>query len=408
MLRAQMLNLIEQRMRNSLLPMSVNFWDEREMTLGSQSKVKLSVRSPQALISLARPSMGKLAKNYVEQLIDLEGSMRDIIRCGEVFCDAGSCIDKKSWIGWNWLRQSRMNASKKISYHYDVSNDFYAMWLDKRMVYSCGYFKRPDDSLDLAQEQKFDHICRKLDLKPGEQFLDIGCGWGGLMCWAAEKYGVNATGITLSLNQYEYVRELINKRGLQGVCEVRLVDYRDLPGTEQYDKIASVGMFEHVGKKNLPQYFGKIYQLLKPGGLVLNHGITAANHDTDGLGSGISEFIEQYVFPGGELVHVSNVIEIMSKQNLECVDSENLRPHYANTLWHWVERLEARQREAKNLIGEKKFRIWHIYMGGSAHAFERGWMSLFQILAGKPHSDGSMSYPFTRDHIYVPSPKTVM
>ena len=405
MLRDQMFNQIEQRIRHLVLPLSINFWDEREMSLGCQSKVKLSVRSPHALISLARPNMGKLAKNYVEQLIDLEGSMHDIIRCGEEFCDAGSSIDQKSWIGLNWLRQSRMNASKKISYHYDVSNDFYALWLDKRLVYSCGYFKHPDDSLDLAQEQKLDHICRKLDLKAGEQFLDIGCGWGGLIFWAAENYGVNATGITLSLNQYEYVKEQINKRGLQGRCEVRLMDYRDVPGTEQYDKIASVGMFEHVGKKNLPQYFGKIYQMLKPGGMVLNHGITAANLGTDGLGSGISDFIEQYVFPGGELVHVSNVVEIMSQQNLECVDTENLRPHYAKTLWRWVEHLEAQQREAKELIGEKKFRIWHIYMGGSAHAFERGWMSLFQILAGKPLSDGSLPYQFTRDHIYVPASK---
>ena len=404
MLRTHMLNLVERKLRYLVLPISINFWDERELNLGNPFKVKLSLRSPRVLSSLTSPSLGKFAKNYVEQQIDLEGDMRDIIRLGEVLCDAGAHIDKKNRMNLNWLFQSRQSASKNISYHYDVSDDFYAMWLDKRMVYSCGYFKHADDSLDLAQEQKLDHICRKLDLKAGERFLDIGCGWGGLFFWAAENYGVHATGITLSQNQYEHVREQISKRGLQGRCEVRLLDYQDMPQTEQYDKISSVGMFEHVGKKNLPNYFSKIYQLLKPGGLVLNHGITATNLDTDGLGSDISEFVEQYVFPGGELVHVSHVIEAMSQQKLECVDSESLRPHYAKTLWHWVDRLEARKSEAKQLIGERKYRIWQIYMGGSAHAFERGWMSLFQILAGKPLGDGSLPYQFTREHIYRPAP----
>jgi cyclopropane-fatty-acyl-phospholipid synthase len=405
MLRTQMLNLVERRLRYLVLPLSINFWNERELRLGNPFKVKLSVRSPNALVSLANPSLGKLAQHYVEQRIDLEGNMRDIIRLGEALCDAGSCIDRKNRMNLSWLFQPRQSASKNISYHYDVSDDFYALWLDKRLVYSCAYFKHANDSLDLAQEQKLDHICRKLDLRAGERFLDIGCGWGGLFFWAAENYSVHATGITLSKNQYEYVREQIVKRGLQERCEVRLLDYRDLPETEQYDKISSVGMFEHVGKKNLPAYFSKIYQLLTPGGLVLNHGITSASLGTDGLGSGISEFVEQYVFPGGELVHVSNVIEAMSQQNLECVDTESLRPHYAKTLWHWVDRLEARQQEAKRLIGEKKYRIWQIYMGGSAHAFERGWMSLFQILAGKPLTDGGLPYPFTREHIYRPALK---
>jgi len=395
-----MLNLVERKLRYLVLPLSINFWDERELRLDNPFKVKLSLRSPHVLSSLVKPSLGKLAKNYVEQQIDLEGNIRDIIRLGEALCDAGACIDKKNWMNFSWLLQPRQSASKNISYHYDVSDDFYALWLDKRLVYSCGYFKHDDDSLDLAQEQKLDHICRKLDLKAGERFLDIGCGWGGLFFWAAENYGVHATGITLSKNQYEHVQEQIIKRGLQGRCKVRLMDYRDVPATEQYDKISSVGMFEHVGKKNLPHYFGKIYQLLTPGGLVLNHGITAANLGTEGLGSGISEFVEQYVFPGGELVHVSNVIEAMSQQNLECVDTESLRPHYAKTLWHWVDRLEARQSEAKQLIGEKKYRIWQIYMGGSAHAFERGWMSLFQVLAGKPLADGTLPYQFTREHVY--------
>jgi cyclopropane-fatty-acyl-phospholipid synthase len=169
----------------------------------------------------------------------------------------------------------------------------------------------------------------------------------------------------------------------------------------QFDKIASVGMFEHVGRGNLDTYFDKVFSLLKPGGLVMNHGITAAGLDTSGLGSGISEFIEDYVFPGGELVHASRVIESLARSGLECLDAENLRPHYARTLWQWVHRLEANSSEAKRLIGEQKYRIWRIYMAGSAHAFERGWMALFQVLAGKPYANGSLAYPFTRDHVYL-------
>ena len=400
MLHSQILNLIERKLRNMALPINVNFWNERELLLDNSYKVKLSIRSPGSLIALANPSLGKLAKNYVEQEIDLEGDMRDIIRIGEILCDAESQIDKKNRMDLSWLFRLRKNNTQNISYHYDVSDSFYSLWLDRRLVYSCGYFKNPADSLDLAQEQKLDHICRKLNLQADEKFLDIGCGWGGLLFWAAENYGVRATGITLSKNQYHHVSEQIIKRGLQDRCEVRLMDYQEMPEAEQYDKISSVGMFEHVGRKNLQKYFGKIYRLLTPGGLVMNHGITSTSLKKDGLGNDIGDFVEQYVFPGGELLHVSNVIESMSLQHLECVDIESLRPHYAKTLWHWVDRLEAQKKEAKELIGEKKYRIWQIYMGGSAHAFERGWLSLFQILAGKPLSNGSMPYPFTRDHFY--------
>jgi cyclopropane-fatty-acyl-phospholipid synthase len=400
MLQEQVLKRVEQHLRGKELPLGMTFWDGQSLALGDDPRVRIAIHTPKALRTLAKPSLGKLAQTYVEQQIDLEGDIRDIIQLGEELCDAGACIDKKGSLPLRWWRHTRPNDRKNISYHYDVSDDFYGLWLDQRRVYSCGYFRQPEDSLDLAQEQKLDHICRKLDLKHGERFLDIGCGWGGLIFWAAENYGVTAYGITLSQNQYNYVSEQIAKRGLEGRCQVRLMDYRDVPDAEQFDKIASVGMFEHVGKRNLPLYFKKIFTLLKPGGLVMNHGITSAALDTEGLGSGISEFIDQYVFPGGELVHVSRVIESMSGQNLECLDVESLRPHYGKTLWHWVQRLEARRSEAKRLIGEKKYRIWQIYMAGSAHAFDRGWMSLYQILAGKGTDEGSLPYPFVRDYIY--------
>ena len=179
------------------------------------------------------------------------------------------------------------------------------------------------------------------------------------------------------------------------------MDYRDVPSDEPYDKIASVGMFEHVGKKNLPVYFEKIHSLLKPGGLVMNHGITTNSLDDRALGSDIGKFVDEYVFPGGELVHVSRVIREMATQGLEIWDAESLRPHYAKTLWHWVHRLERNADRARELVGERRYRVWRIYMAGSAHAFERGWISIFQLLGARPLADGSIPYPLTREHLYV-------
>src|SRR6185369_1465217 len=199
------------------------------------------------------------------------------------------------------------------------------------------------------------------------------CGWGALILWAAEKYGVDATGITLSRNQYEHVQGEIAARGLGDRVRVELRDYQDLPDEARYDKIASVGMFEHVGVKRFPRYFGKIWRLLKPGGFVLNHGITHNWLGMGALGSGMGDFVEEYVFPGGELTHVSRVMEGMAAQGLEVIDAEGLREHYARTLWHWVERLEANADVARAEVGEEKYRIWRIYMAGSAHAFDRGW-----------------------------------
>jgi cyclopropane-fatty-acyl-phospholipid synthase len=400
MLHSQMIKLVESRLRRHELPVSLELWNGMSLQLTDSPAVTLRVNEPSALFSLAKPSLGKLARSYVERKIDLAGTTRDIIQLGESLCDGEVCTDKKGSRVLSWWRHSKPSDRKNISHHYDVSNDFYGLWLDARRVYSCAYFRSPDDTLEAAQEQKLEHICRKLNLQAGERFLDIGCGWGGLILWAAEHHGVNATGITLSQNQFEYVSEQIAARGLQDLVQVQLMDYRDVPEATPFDKIASVGMFEHVGRANLGKYFAKIHRLLKPGGLVMNHGITSAGLQTEGLGSGISEFIEDYVFPGGELVHVSEVMTSMAQQGLECWDAECLRPHYARTLWHWVDRLEQHEPEAKQLVGEERFRIWRIYMAGSAHAFERGWMSLFQVLGGKPTADGRLPYPLTREHVY--------
>jgi len=399
-------NMIINRFKSGLgaqsLPLSIHFWNGEILRLGERDTVRLSLNSAKAAASLALPTLGKFARCYVEGDIDLEGDLHDILSLGEKLCAEGESLaqSKKGSQAWKWWRHTHDRDRENIGYHYDVSNDFYALWLDQKRVYSCAYFRHPDDTLETAQEAKLDHICKKLILQPGESLLDIGCGWGSLVLWAAQHYGVHAVGITLSQSQHDYVSEQIKAHGLAGRVEVRLIDYRDVPTDMQFDKIASVGMFEHVGRGNLDGYFDKVFSLLKPGGLVMNHGITAAGWDTEGLGSGISEFIEDYVFPGGELVHAARVIESLSHSGLECLDAENLRPHYARTLWQWVHRLEANSIEARRLIGERKYRIWRIYMAGSAHAFDRGWMALFQILAGKPLANGSLSYPFTRDHVY--------
>lgn len=389
----------EQRLRDLGLPLGVTLWNGLSLMPPQVPRLTVKVRSPKALSSLVNPSMGKLARLYVEQELDVEGDARELVRISEAL--SGTPVSENANFRLRrWMRHSRLFDRKAIRYHYDINDDFFGLWLDSRRVYSCAYYRRPDDTLELAQQQKLDHICRKLQLQPGERFLDIGCGWGALLMWAAQQYGVRATGITLSPNQHDYAARQIRQQGLENLCEVRLMDYRDLPEDEPFDKIASVGMFEHVGRKNLPHYFAKIYRLLKPGGVVLNHGITLNSPDQDELGSDIGEFIDDYVFPGGELVHISRVIDEMSSQGLECWDIESLRPHYARTLWHWVARLEANRDAVLAFVDEKVFRIWHVYMAGSAHGFERGWMSVYQVLACRPLANGTLAFPLTRNYIY--------
>jgi len=415
---------IESQLAGLPVPVAVKL-PKGERVGPTAAAVTLSFKDWSSLATMAGGQIGRMAEDFVESRLQLEGRMRDLMAVAARLLPGTPVSSDTSW--WTRaLRRAKSLAShsldrdaQHVQFHYDVSDDFYALWLDPRRVYSCAYFRDTSMSLAQAQEAKLDHICRKLMLQPGERFLDIGAGWGGLLMWAAEHYGVDATGITLSKNQHAYVQRLIENKRLQGRVRIELRDYRDLDEAAGYDKIASVGMFEHVGQVNMPAYFAKIGRLLKPGGLVMNHGITAGSIHPSQLGAGMGAFIEKYIFPGGELLHVSHVLKDMAAAGLEMVDTENLRPHYARTLWAWSDALEARLEEAQRVLettgsavdAEKVLRAYRLYLAGCAMTFEQGWIGLHQILATRP--DGQLqtgalkgaqsAYPFNRGYMYGPS-----
>jgi cyclopropane-fatty-acyl-phospholipid synthase len=293
------------------------------------------------------------------------------------------------------LRRDR----EAVTYHYDVSNEFYQLWLDERMVYSCGYFHRPDDDLDSAQQQKLDHICRKLRLQPGQRMLDIGCGWGSLVIYAAQNYGVDATGITLSKPQAALANERIAQAGLADRCRVLVQDYREVSAETPYDALVSVGMFEHVGAAMLPAYFRQAYELLRPGGVFLNHGIASRATNPPQRGP---TFSDTYVFPDGELVPINVTVNAAENACFEVRDVESLREHYALTLRHWVSRLEANRDKAREFVDEPTYRVWRLFMSGSAHGFQSGRLNIYQALLAKPDANGDAHLPLTRSDWYAP------
>ncbi|MEO8297326.1 MAG: class I SAM-dependent methyltransferase [Burkholderiales bacterium] len=385
--------------------------------------VTLRFRETRWLAALAQASVGDLAEAYVRGELEIEGSMRDLMSAAASLLNdptqaQAPALWQRWWAAWHSRRlHDRQHDANQIQFHYDVSDDFYALWLDARRVYSCAYWPVGVQTLAAAQEAKLDLICRKLRLAPGMRFLDIGAGWGGLLLWAAEHYGVQAHGVTLSKNQHAHVNHLIAERGLSSRVRMELLDYRDVGaqhwGREPFDRISSVGMFEHVGNAQLPAYFATLKRLLAPGGLVLNHGITAGGLHNRQLGAGMGSFVERHIFPGGELVHVSRVTTTLAQGGLELLDVENLRPHYARTLWAWSDALEANLDEAARLVAPERLRAYRLYLAGSAMNFEHGWLSLYQLLGG--HADGQVgkeaaghprgaqsAYPFERGYMHVP------
>ena len=415
---SSILSVVETKLESLPVPVQLILPDGQKAG-AANAAVRLIIKDRSTLAHLASGQVGSLGEDYVEGKFDVEGSMRDLMRLAASILP-GSPIEaarvgrlteliRRLVSVW---RHSIDRDARQIQFHYDLSDDFYALWLDPRRVYSCAYFKTPETTLAEAQEAKLDHICRKLRLNAGERFLDVGAGWGGLLLWAAENYGVDATGITLSKNQHAYVNGLIEKKGLVGRVRMELLDYRKLDESQPYDKIASVGMFEHVGRAQLDAYFGKLHRLARPGGLIMNHGITAGGVENAELGAGMGEFIEKYIFPGGELTHISHVLGHLAAGGLEDLDIENLRPHYARTLWAWSDALEAQLPEARKTLqgeqGERSLRAYRMYLAGCAMGFEHGWIALHQVLA-QPRLGGradeldhpaDLAYPWRRNYIY--------
>jgi cyclopropane-fatty-acyl-phospholipid synthase len=400
----------------------VRRWDGATWPDDGQRRATLVLRHPGSLRAMFLPGgeLG-LAEAYIYDDFDIEGEVEAVFGLADALAEATSGWRRRLGVAAELLRLPAPRAHEPgqrgparlagkrhtiardrqaVTYHYDVSNEFFALWLDTRMVYSCGYFEAESDDLETAQERKLDYICRKLRVKPGQSLLDLGCGWGGLLMHAARTYGADATGITVSQPQADLAEARIAEAGLSGRCRALLQDYRELDGVDRYHALASVGMFEHVGEALLPEYFARAHRLLTPGGTFLNHGIASRANEAPQHCSGFSE---AYVFPDGELVPINVTLRAAEDAGFEVCDVESLREHYALTLRHWVRRLEARYREAMAFVDEPTYRVWRLYMAGAAHAFAVGRHNVYQTLLAKPDREGRSGLPLTRADWYAGS-----
>jgi len=394
----------------------VRLWDGTTWGMEKQPRFTLVLKHAGALRAMVlSPSELKLGEAYIYDDFDIEGDIEAAFELADYLLEqqrsAGTKFDLAKRLqklpandrpraGLHPIKLSGSVHSKDrdqqaVTYHYDHPAEFYALWLDQRMVYSCAYFATPEEDLDSAQQRKLDYICKKLRLRRGERLLDIGCGWGGLIMYAAAHYGVEAVGITLSVPQGELARQRLRESGLSDRCRVEVSDYRDIDHDQQYDKIVSVGMFEHVGEAFLPEYFNRAYELLRPGGVFLNHGIAySATYRRR-----VPSFTDRYVFPDSEMVPISTTLRAAELSGFEVRDLESLREHYALTLHNWVQRLETHAEEARRITDDTTYRIWRLYMAGAAHGFQSGRLNVYQTLLAKP-LHGQSGLPLTREDWY--------
>ena len=398
---------------------AVELWNGER--IGDMDGPVLAINDPMAVRRLAlKPNIGSIVELWISGQIDVKnGTLFDLVERGP----KGKFKQKlKTLPKWQLLKDvpalllggrgtdaSGVDGQKPfvsgsdkaaITHHYDVSNEFYQLFLDERMVYTCAYFTDWANSLDQAQEAKLDLICRKLRLKPGEKLLDIGCGWGAMLIHAAKHYGITGTGVSLSEAQTALARERIKAEGLEDKITIHVKSYEHLD--EEFDKISSIGMFEHVGIANYDTYFSSVHRLLRPGGLYLHHAITRRmkrNKKTFGRKSAEHLALVKYIFPGGELDHLGMTIENLEGYGFEVHDVENLREHYGRTCRLWADRLHARFDEAIAEVGAPNARLWLLYLAGCALAFERGTVQINQTLASK-RKRGISAVPQTRADLY--------
>ena len=396
---------------------SVELWDGTrwEPKSGSFCRFTWHTKNPAALRAMLRSDRElALSESYLRGDFDVTGDLLSVFPVADYLTEKQLTAAQKLRLGALLLGMpstdgggnstaevrgrlhSKSRDRQAVGFHYDVSNEFYQLWLDSRMVYSCAYFESAADSIEKAQEQKLDYICRKLRLRPGERLLDIGCGWGGLIIHAARNYGVDATGITLSRMQLELAQRRIHDAGLSSSCDALLLDYRDAAQLGTFDKLVSVGMVEHVGESKLPQYFRTAFSLLRDGGVFLNHGIGRAGNR---MKSARPTFTDVYVFPDGEMIPISTMLRAAEECGFEVRDVENLREHYFLTLVQWLRRLESKEQKAKDLVGKSRYRTWRLYLAGSAHYFRTGKLDLYQSLLLKANK-GASELPLTRRDWY--------
>ncbi|RJF97906.1 SAM-dependent methyltransferase [Noviherbaspirillum saxi] len=383
----------------AIVPLRLELWNGQRLDFGAPTpQVTIKVPHVSALSYLLKPSLFNLGKAYVEGKIEVDGRANEIISVANSLARHTLRPEGKFARIVRSFHHTKKRDEEAIRYHYDVSNDFYRAWLDDNMVYSCAYFETGTEDLATAQLKKIDHILTKIRVHPGDTLLDIGCGWGALVKRAAEKFGARCVGITLSQNQFDLAKERIAQAGLSDQVEIRLQDYRDVTGS--FDRITSVGMFEHVGARHLVEYFTKLRQLLADGGLAMNHGITTTDPQDGETAYGGGEFIEQYVFPHGELQHIGTVLKAMQEAGLEAYDVENLRKHYAKTCGIWADNFENEAERLKTMVDDRRFRIWRVYLAGCAYAFANNWVSLHQVTCAKTGDNGS-ALPWSRRYMYA-------